>query len=239
MYKIKLDQFEGPLDLLLFFIKRDELNIYDIPISRITKEFLEYINLIELLDLEIAGDFILMASTLMHIKVRMLLPKEIDEKGQKIDPRTELVQALLEYKKYKEVAEELTFFESNQRKLNFRGNFTADEKESLPEYETLLRNVSIFDLAKAFKNALSQIKEQTIHEIKKINVTVDEQMKFIMDSLNQKNEVDFIGLVSVLKEKMRIVITFIALLELTKIGQIGIKESSNSNDFVLYKLNHG
>ncbi len=239
MYKIKLDQFEGPLDLLLFFIKRDELNIYDIPISRITKEFLEYVNLIKLLDLELAGDFILMASTLMHIKVRMLLPKEIDEKGQEIDPRTELVQALLEYKKYKEVAEELTFFESNQRKLSFRGNFTADEKESLPEYETLLRNVSIFDLAKAFKNALARIKEKTVHEIKKINVTVDEQMKFIMDSLSQKNEMDFIGLVSVLKEKIRIVITFIALLELTKMGQIGIKESSNFNDFVLYKLNHG
>ncbi len=239
MYKIKLDQFEGPLDLLLFFIKRDELNIYDIPISRITKEFLEYVNLIKLLDLELAGDFILMASTLMHIKVRMLLPKEIDQKGQEIDPRTELVQALLEYKKYKEVAEELTFFESNQRKLSFRGNFTADEKESLPEYETLLRNVSIFDLAKAFKNALARIKEKTVHEIKKINVTVDEQMKFIMDSLSQKNEMDFIGLVSVLKEKIRIVITFIALLELTKMGQIGIKESSNFNDFVLYKLNHG
>jgi len=239
LYKIKLDQFEGPLDLLLFFIKRDELNIYDIPISRITKEFLEYVNLIKLLDLELAGDFILMASTLMHIKVRMLLPKEIDEKGQEIDPRTELVQALLEYKKYKEVAEELTFFESNQRKLSFRGNFTADEKESLPEYETLLRNVSIFDLAKAFKNALARIKEKTVHEIKKINVTVDEQMKFIMDSLSQKNEMDFIGLVSVLKEKIRIVITFIALLELTKMGQIGIKESSNFNDFVLYKLNHG
>ena len=92
MYKIKLEQFEGPLDLLLFFIKRDELNIYDIPISNITKEFLEYVNFIKMLDLEIAGDFILMASTLMHIKVRMLLPREVDEKGEEIDPRAELVQ---------------------------------------------------------------------------------------------------------------------------------------------------
>ena len=128
MYKIKLEQFEGPLDLLLFFIRRDELNIYDIPISRITKEFLEYVNLIKLLDLEIAGDFILMASTLMHIKVRMLLPREVDEKGEEIDPRTELVQALLEYKKYKEMSEELSFFESNQRKISFRGNYSIDSK---------------------------------------------------------------------------------------------------------------
>ena len=123
MYKIKLDHFEGPLDLLLFFIKRDELNIYDIPISKITKEFLAYVNLIRTLDLETAGDFILMASTLMHIKARMLLPREIDEKGEEIDPRADLIQALLEYKKYKEMSEELSFFETNQRKISYRGNF--------------------------------------------------------------------------------------------------------------------
>lgn len=99
LYKIKLDHFEGPLDLLLFFIKRDELNIYDIPISKITKEFLEYVNYIKLMDLEVAGDFILMASTLMHIKVKMLLPREIDERGEEIDPRADLIKALLEYKK--------------------------------------------------------------------------------------------------------------------------------------------
>lgn len=151
MYKIKLDQFEGPLDLLLFFIKRDELNIYDIPISKITKEFLEYVNLIKMLDLEVAGDFILMASTLMHIKVRLLLPREVDEKGEEIDPRAELIQALLEYKKYKEMSEELAFFETNQRKINYRGNYSEDEKETPPDYEVLLKNVTIFDLAKAFK----------------------------------------------------------------------------------------
>src|SRR4030043_1646260 len=119
MYKIKLDQFEGPLDLLLFFIKRDELNIYDIPIARLTKEFLEYVNLIKILDLEVAGDFILMASTLMHIKVKMLLPKEVDEKGEEVDPRADLVKALLEYKRYKEMSDELSFMESNMRNYHF------------------------------------------------------------------------------------------------------------------------
>src|SRR3989304_3956715 len=184
MYKIKLEQFEGPLDLLLFFIRRDELNIYDIPISRITKEFLEYVNLIKLRDLEIAGDFILMASTLMHIKVRMLLPREVDEKGEEIDPRTELVQALLEYKKYKEMSEELSFFESNQRKISFRGNYSIDSKETYSDYDVLLKDVSVYDLTKAFKSAIEGVKVEPLHQIQKLNVSIDEQMEFIFSQFN-------------------------------------------------------
>jgi len=122
MYRIKLNEFEGPLDLLLFFIRRDELNIYDIPISKITREFMEYLHLLEQLDLEVAGDFILMAASLMQIKVRMLLPKETDEKGEEIDPRADLVKALLEYKRYKEMSEEMSFMETNMRKYNYRSN---------------------------------------------------------------------------------------------------------------------
>lgn len=239
MYKIKLDQFEGPLDLLLFFIKRDELNIYDIPISRITSEFLEYVNLIKLMDLEVAGDFILMASTLMHIKVRMLLPREVDERGEEIDPRADLIKALLEYKKYKEVAEDLTFLESNQRKLNFRGNFDSDEKIAPPEYDILLKNISIYDLAKAFKKAIEGVKPQVVHEIKKINVSIDEQVKYILDKVFEKGEIHFLSLVHGMKEKIRIVITFIALLELTKMEKIGIKESPDFNDFVIFRLANG
>ena len=239
MYKIKLDQFEGPLDLLLFFIKRDELNIYDIPISRITSEFLEYVNLIKLMDLEVAGDFILMASTLMHIKVRMLLPREIDERGEEIDPRAELIRALLEYKKYKEVAEDLTFFESSQRKISFRGNYSEDAMESPPEYDILLKNISIFDLAKAFKKAIEGIKPQVVHEIKKINVSIDEQIQYILNRVTEKGEIHFLSLVHGMKEKIRIVITFIALLELTKMEKIGIKESTKFNDFIIISITNG
>jgi segregation and condensation protein A len=109
-----------------------------------------------------------MASTLMHIKVRMLLPREVDEKGEEIDPRAELIQALLEYKRYKEMGEELSFFESNQRKLSFRGNFEYDEKEAPPEYDILLKNISVFDLAKAFRKAIEGIKApEPVHEIRK------------------------------------------------------------------------
>ncbi len=239
MYKIKLDQFEGPLDLLLFFIKRDELNIYDIPISRITGEFLEYVNLIKLMDLEVAGDFILMASTLMHIKVRMLLPREVDERGEEIDPRADLIKALLEYKKYKEVAEDLTFFESSQRKISFRGDFSEDAMEAPPEFEILLKNISIFDLAKAFKKAIEGIKPQVVHEIQKVNVSIDEQIQYILDIISEKGEIHFLSLVYGMREKIRLVITFVALLELTKMEKIGIKESNDFNDFVIYGIANG
>jgi segregation and condensation protein A len=239
LYKIKLDKFEGPLDLLLFFIRRDELDIYDIPISQITGEFLEYVNLIKLLDLEVAGDFILMASTLMHIKVRMLLPREIDEKGEEIDPRADLIAALLEYKKYKEMSEELSFFESAQRKVSYRGNFSLDEKESPPEYDILLKNVTIFDLTNAFKKAIEQLKPQPVHQINKINISIDEQIQYILDRLSQEIEVHFLSLVENMKEKIRIVITFVALLELTKVGSVLIKETADFNDFILVKGANG
>ena len=239
MYKVKLDQFEGPLDLLLFFIKRDELNIYDIPISRITKEFLDYVNLIKLLDLEIAGDFILMASTLMHIKVRMLLPREVDESGEEIDPRADLIKALLEYKKYKEVAEDLTYLESQQRKTNFRGNFSSDPAIAPPEYEVLLKNISIYDLAKAFKKAIDGLKPTPVHEIKKLNVSIDEMIQFIMDKIKQMGEIHFLSLVHGMKDKIRIVVTFVAILELSKMQMINIKESTEFNDFVIYGVNNG
>jgi len=239
LYKVKLDTFEGPLDLLLFFIKRDELNIYDIPISHITKEFLDYVNLIKSLDLEIAGDFILMASTLMHIKVRMLLPREVDEKGAEIDPRMDLIQALLEYKKYKEVSEELSFFETNQRKISFRGNISADEKISPPEYDILLKNVTVYDLAKCFKKAMDSVKKVVVHEIKKIPISIEDQINYIMDRLSDDKPLHFLSLVDGMREKIRIVITFIALLELTKMGRIMIKETTEFNDFVLEAVQNG
>lgn len=239
MYKIKLDHFEGPLDLLLFFIKRDELNIYDIPISKITKEFLEYVSLIKMLDLEIAGDFILMASTLMHIKVRMLLPREVDEKGEEIDPRAELVTALLEYKKYKEMSEELSFFESNQRKVSFRGNYSVDPKESYSEYDVLLKDISIYDLAKTFKKIIEGIKEEPVHEVITVNITIDEQIDHILNLIDEKLEIGFLELIEGMREKIRIVVTFVALLELTKMGKIGIKPTKDFNKFKLYKIIDG
>ena len=236
MFKIKLNHFEGPLDLLLFFIKRDELNIYDIPISYITKEFLGYVNLIKMLDLEVAGDFILMASTLMHIKVRMLLPKEIDEKGEEIDPRSDLVKALLEYKRYKEMSDELGFFETAQRKISYRGYYTLDPKEAPPELDTLLKNITVYDLAKAFRKAIDNVKKEFVHEIEKVSVSIDEQIAFVLALVSGAKEISFIEIVRDMHERIRIVVTFVALLELAKMGQIGIKESFTTNDFIVYGI---
>jgi segregation and condensation protein A len=176
-----------------------------------------------------------MASTLMHIKVRMLLPREIDEKGEEIDPRADLIAALLEYKKYKEMSEELSFFESIQRKVSFRGNFSLDNKEALPEYDVLLKNITIFDLAKAFKKAIEGLKPQPIHEINQINISIDEQIQYILDRLDAEIEIHFLSLVENMREKIRIVITFVALLELTKNGRVIIKESPDFNEFILAK----
>ncbi len=239
MYKIKLENFEGPLDLLLFFIKRDELDIYDIPISYITEEFMTYIKLMEELDLEIAGDFILMASTLMQIKARMLLPKEIDEKGEEIDPRAELVNALLEYKRYKEMSEELSISEAQQRKVNYRGNYNSDEKTNPDELNTLLKNITIYDLIKAFKKAIEERPREAVHEVERFNVSIEEQIEDILSKTDIGKEITFIDLIKDMMEKIRIIVTFIALLELIKMGRIGLKESPNYNDFIIYGIVDG
>lgn len=239
MYKIKLNHFEGPLDLLLFFIKRDELDIYDIPISKITKDFIEYLKLIEQLDLEVAGDFILMAATLMQIKVKMLLPKEIDEKGEEVDPRADLVRALLEYKRYKEMSEEFIYLESNMRNYHYRGNYEEDEKETPNDFSVLLKNVTLYDLIKAFKKALAQRPAEPVHEIIKWNITIDEQIEYIASKIEEHKQLSFIDLMKDLASKIKIVVTFIAMLEMVKAGRIGLRESKSLNDFIIYGLANG
>ena len=225
--------------MLLFFIRRDELDIYDIPISKITKEFMNYLHLLEQLDLEIAGDFILMAATLMQIKVKMLLPKEINEKGEEVDPRADLVKALLEYKRYKEMSEEMAFMEANMRKFNYRGNFDEDPIQVPNDYNTLLKNITLYDLIKAFKKVLLDRPAEPVHQINKINVSIDEQMEYILNKLKDKNTIAFVDMIKDLQERIRIVVTFIALLEMVKSGKIGLRESNNLNDFVIYGLANG
>ena len=239
MYNINLNNFEGPLDLLLFFIKRDELDIYDIPISNITAEFMEYLALLEKLDLEAAGDFILMASTLMQIKAKMLLPKEKDEKGEEIDPRMDLVNALLEYKRYKEMSEELSIQESQERRMKYRGNFIGDEKRDPDELDALLKNISIYDLIKAFKSAMEKPPEPPTHDVVKLNFTIEEQMADVLNKTDFGKEVSFVELINGMVEKLRIVVTFVALLELIKMGKIGLKESPEFNNFIIYGTQNG
>jgi segregation and condensation protein A len=235
-YKVKLQQFEGPLDLLLFFIRRDELDILDIPISRITKEFLVYINYLQELDLEIAGDFIVMAAELMQIKVKMLLPREPGLEEEE-DPRAELVRRLLEYKRFKEMTEQLSTLEFEQRKLYFRKAFHHDPKKILLEdQEEGLKDVTMYKLIIAFKRAISRIPKKVYHDIELLNVTIDEQISYIIDFFRVREEGTFFELISHMTEKIRIIVTLIAMLELMKAQVIAIKPSIDSeDDFIVYK----
>jgi segregation and condensation protein A len=233
MYRIKLNEFEGPLDLLLFFIKRDELDIYNIPISKITKDFLEYLHLMSTLDLDVAGEFIVMAATLMQIKVRMLLPK-IEGVEEEEDPRAELVRRLIEYKRFKEMSQEISKMEDQQRKLYYRRFFHADPKlHMIEEDEHLLKDISLFNLITAFKSAMDHMPRKVIHEVNMLNVSVDEQMSFTLDFLRVHKETTLLRLVAHMTEKVRIIVTIIALLEMTKNKVISLSPLDGGNDIII------
>jgi segregation and condensation protein A len=224
MYTIKLNDFEGPLDLLLFFIKRDELDIYDIPIASITKEFLDYMHFLEQFDLEIAGEFLVMAAELMQIKVKMLLPPEPGEE-EELDPRANLVQRLVEYKRFKEMSVQMKNREEEQMKVNYRGYHSSDEHVVEEETgEDMIRDVTFFDLIASFKFAMDRMPKKFVHEIEKINVTIDEQIAYIEEYFSRRSEATFYDLVKDFTERIRIVVTFLALLEVIRAKKIIIRQ---------------
>jgi segregation and condensation protein A len=237
-YVVSLANFEGPLDLLLFFIKRDELDIYDIPIARITEEFLLYTQALQALDLEQAGEFIVMAATLMQIKAKMLLPKL--ERGQseedEEDPRAELVRRLLEYKQYKEVAEDLKGREDEHRYVYYRQFFKADEKV-IPEEtpEEILKNVTLFDLLTAFKRALDRAPKRDVHVVEKISYTVEEQTEYILSLFTHRSQVTFFEMIDRM-ERIGVLVTFLALLELIKNQFVAFHQDDSFEDILIYKL---
>jgi segregation and condensation protein A len=229
MYRVQLKNFEGPLDLLLFFIKRDELNIYDIPISHITEEFLSYIRLMEELDLDVASEFIYMASLLMSIKAKMMLPteREEDEELDENDPRYELVQKLLEYKRYKEMSEKLVLLDEDTQKKYYRGYTDADVVEKQATGEAL-KDVTIFDLMGAFRKVLADIKRQhSFHTVEKVTVTVEEQTEYIIHLLQNRGRTSFIAICTELKSPILVVVTFLAVLEMLKEHQINLFIENN------------
>ncbi len=232
-YRVKLDIFEGPFDLLLFLIRKNEVDIYDIPIARITEQFLEYIEAMRILDLNVAGDFIEMVAILMHIKARMLLPKTpLANEDEAADPRTELVERLLEYKRFKEVSYELQYLENDRRRLFKRQDFKFLQAvpESEPTTEEFLEKVTLFDLLIAFKRALQAMPKITYHEVKRIDVTVEQQTEFLLDLLKEKKMILFQDLMKQFKEKIILIVTFVALLELVRKGVISVKQSDVFED---------
>jgi len=220
MYKVKLEEFEGPLDLLLFLIKKDEIDIYDIPIAKITEQYLEYLEFLELLDLDIAGEFLVMAATLMHIKSKMLLPPEErpPEEAEEEDPRAELVRRLIEYKAFKEAAGQLQSLEARQRDLFHRpGDMDAVQIECGGEK---FFEASLFDLISAFSVVLANVPKETFLEVIKEHVTVEQKIHDILHMLVEKPCFTIKDLFEKAKSKVEIVVIFLALLELMKTHSI-------------------
>jgi len=252
-YKIRLPLFEGPLDLLLFFIKRDELDIYDIPVHRITTEFLEYLKLMQALDLEVAGDFIVVAAELCQIKAKMLLPREerTEEGIEEDDPRADLVRRLIEYRRFKEMSEQLSSLNEEARKLHYRQYFKADDRSSFLEEEEestdLLGSITLFHLLAAFQKAMKRaplIKRS--HDVEMIPVSVEEQSEYILDIMALRGEMNFIDLFADYIDstsveelstpvRLRIVVTFIAVLELIRSGMVALRQSEAFDEIILFK----
>jgi len=231
IYRVKLDIFEGPSDLLLFLIRKNEVDIYDIPISKITKQFLDYLEVMQILDLDVAGDFIEICAILMSIKARYLLPRvDSDEDDEIDDPRTELVERLIEYKKFKEASVELEELEEKRSRLYGREYFNFIPKTEDISDEDYLDEATLFDLVMAFRTALDNMPKVHQHEVQMIKVTVEEQSDLIMLRLNSNPLVLFQDLMKELKEKIVIIVTFIALLDLVKNGQVEVSQSHVYDD---------
>lgn len=222
------------MDLLLFLIKKEEVDIYDIPIADITKQYLEYVELMRELDLELAGEFILMAATLIQIKVRMLLPKHEDDMEEEAeDPRAELVRQLLEYKRFKEVAEELETMEVRRRDLFPRTYFDWEKKYK--KTEVVLKEISLFDLLSAFKQVLDNMPVETSHEVGAVGVTVEEQIAFLEEQLRTKDRIAFSDLMGRLKERVTVIVTFMAILELIRLHRIRVQQASIYSEIYIAK----
>lgn len=217
-YKIKLQVFEGPLDLLLYLIKKDQLNIYDIPMVQVTDQYIQYLELMELLDLDIAGEFLVIAATLLHIKSKMLLPPDPNEQPEEEeeDPRLDLVEKLLEYKRFKEAAQHLRGREKMRQDV-FTRRINEQEEKGEVYFEA-----SLFELISAFSKALKDIPKDIFYEVIKDEFTVEEKIHQILHLLFEQPKVHLSELFNQAKNKLEIVATFLAILELIKIKEIRI-----------------
>ncbi len=240
-FEVKLPLFEGPFDLLLFFIERDELDIYDIPISKITGDFLDYIHHMERLDVELASDFILVAATLMRIKSKMLLPRpQLDEQGNEIDPREELVRHLLEYKKYKSVIESFQKLEESELLKEKRGNIMRELK-TLAEstnVEAELQDVTIFKLMTVFEKVLKRQeaeRNKPVHQVIQFPCTVEAQKTYLMDELSKKPTLSFAELVSAYPTRMGVIFNFLAILEMLALQMLTIQIGEGYGNFWISK----
>ena len=234
-YSIKLNNFEGPMDLLLYFINRDRIDIYDIPILKITKDYLEYIDIMEKMDIDLGAEFIYMSTLLIQIKARMLLPKAIDENSEELeDPRVELIHRILEYKRFKNISNELQEKLDSHNKRHPKGN-SMDYSPSVNIDSLLPRDVKLFDLAKTFKNILDNLPENNELDVVVEKISLQEQMNFIREILVNKKKFYLTEIIAD-NSKIYVVSLFLAILELIKIKEINFKQTKNFSDIIISRL---
>jgi len=238
-YQIKLPQFEGPFDLLLFFIERDELDIYNIPISKITKDFLDYIHQQEKLNIELSSEFILFISTLMRIKAKMLLPrKELDAEGNEIDPRQELVDKILEYKKFKEAATQMAEMEAMRMLMMKRGNLQKELMQVGEEASdgTEIQTVTLFRLMKAFERVVKRMNERQnkpVHTVIRYNYTIEGSREFMLNLVQKEQTVSFEKVFEACENRIHAIFLFLSMLELVQQNYMSILSGEGRNNFIV------
>lgn len=226
---------------MLFFIERDELDIYDIPISKITNDFLDYVHHLEKMEMEVASDFILFAATLMKIKSRMLLPRpELNEKGEEVDPREELIRNLLEYKKYKSVIEDLAQLEANRLSKEKRGNLAKEllELSKNDDVEAEMQHVDLYKLLKVFQKCMARLAsrvDETKHTVIQYPYTIEQQKDFVLEKISFKKQVPFEEFIQFNPEKIFVIYTFLAILELLQLSLVTIIIGEGYNNFWVEK----
>lgn len=238
-YQIRLSQFEGPFDLLLFFIERDELDIYNIPIHKLIRDFLDFIHKEGELNIELSSEFILFVSTLMRIKARMLLPrKELDEQGNEIDPRQELVNKVLEYKRFKEASVRLAEMEEQRMKLIRRGNLHRELLQIGEESGegTEIQSISLFKLMKTFEKVLLRLQErnnQPRHTVVQYNYTIEDSRQQMIDLVSRERTVPFVKIIETCENRIHAIFLFLSVLELVQQSYMNILVGEGRNNFIL------
>jgi segregation and condensation protein A len=238
-YQIKLDQFEGPFDLLLFFIERDELDIYNIPITKIIQDFLAYIHSQEKLNIELSSEFILFVSTLMRIKAKMLLPrKELDAQGNEIDPRQELVDKILEYKKFKEAAAQMAEMEALRMLMVKRGNLQKELVEIGEENSegTEIQQITLFKLMKAFEKVMERVQQRQnkpVHTVVRYNYTMEGSRDYMSDFVYREKTVSFEKVFEICENRIHAIFMFLSLLELIQQKFMKIMVGEGRNNFIV------
>jgi segregation and condensation protein A len=238
-YQIKLDQFEGPFDLLLFFIERDELDIYNIPITKITNDFLDFIHQTEKLNIELSSEFILFISTLMRIKAKMLIPrKEIDEQGNEIDPRQELINKILEYKRFKEASTKMAEMEEVRMLMLKRGNLQRELSQIGEEAGegTEIQAVTLFKLMKAFEKVVQRLHEKNnkpVHTVVQYNYTMEESRDYMLTTCRAAKNASFEKIFEVCQDRIHALFLFLSLLELSQQKFLIIVTGEGRNNFIV------